>query len=181
MISLASTLTTFSLETQPRDLPVYDHDDLGACFRILDEKLRHLLETVVPSNFISLPLKLIRPSIYAASIFEDRFLDDATVLYLAIKADMDEGELIRKVPHLVKICSATHIEHLIRQALPGVPLMHMPSLPTSVPVKLNHQYFQISRSGLAWEAIERVRNVSAYIPADFPSPQCELIVLLPQT
>jgi type VI secretion system protein ImpJ len=181
MISLASTLTTFSLETQPRDLPVYDHDDLGACFRILDEKLRHLLETVVPSNFISLPLKLIRPAIYAASIFEDRFLDSATVLYLAIKADMDEGELIRKVPQLVKICSATHIEHLIRQALPGVPLMHLQTLPTSVPVKLNHQYFQLSRSGLAWEAIERVRNVAAYIPADFPSPQCELIVLLPQT
>jgi len=32
---------------------------------------------------------------------------------------MDEGELIQKAPQLIKICSASHIEHLIRQALPG--------------------------------------------------------------
>src|SRR5579864_482488 len=81
MMGLASTLTTFSLQIQPRDLPVYDHENLGACFDELDEKLRLLLETVIPSNFVSLPLKLIRPSIYAASIFEDRFLDN-TKLYL---------------------------------------------------------------------------------------------------
>lgn len=179
MLSLASTLTTFSLEVQPRDLPEYDHDNLGACFHTLDETLASLLETVVPSNFVSMPLKAVRPSIYAASLFEDRFLED-TRLYLAIQCDMDEGELIQKVPHLVKICSATHVEHLVRQALPGVPLTHVMSPPTSIPVKMNHQYFSLSRSGLAWEAVERARNLAAYIPGDFPNPVAELIVLLPQ-
>lgn len=180
MVSLASTLTTFSLEIQPGDLPVYDHNELGACFRELDEKLRRLLETVVPSNFVSLQLKPIRPSIYAATIFEDRFLDKATQLYFAIQADMNEGELIDSVPRLVKICSADHIDHLIGNALPGVPLVHRPALPMSIPVKLNHQYFSLSRSGNAWEAIERVRNVAAYIPAGLPNAEAELIVLLPQ-
>jgi type VI secretion system protein ImpJ len=179
MLSLASTLTTFSVELQPRDLPIYDHDALGDCFHRLDEQLTHLLETVVPSNFVSLPLRPVRPSIYAASLFEDRFLEN-TRLYLAIQAEMDEGELIRKAPQLIKVCSATHIEHLVRQALPGIPLTHVMSPPTSIPVKLNHQYFSLSRSGLAWEAVERARNIAAYIPADFPSPQAELIVLLPQ-
>ena len=28
-------------DIHPRDLPLYDHDDLGACFTDLDEKLRH--------------------------------------------------------------------------------------------------------------------------------------------
>ncbi len=180
MTSLAATLTTFSLEIQPRDLPSYDHEDLGACFRKLDEVLRHLLETVVPSNFVSLALKLIRPSIYAASIFEDRFLE-GTKMYLAIKANLNEGELIQKVPHLVKVCSATHVEHLVRQALPGVPLTHMPSPPTSIPVKLHHQYFSLSQAGLAWEAIGRARNFAAYIPGDFPDPEAELIIVLPVT
>ena len=180
MVALASTLTTFSLETQPRDLPVYEHDDLGTCFRKLDEILRRLLDTVVPSNFVSIPLKVIRPSVWAASIFEDRFLEN-TKLYFAITAEMGEAELIQKVPDLVKVCSATHIEHLIRQALPGIPMTHVPSPPTSIPVKVNHQYFSLSRSGLAWEAVERVRNLAAYIPADFPNPQVELIVLLPSS
>lgn len=179
MVALASTLTTFSLEIQPEDLPAYDHENLGECFRLLNEKLLYLLETVVPSNFVSLPLKMIRPSIYAASIFEDRFLE-GTRLYLAITADLNEAELIRKAPDLIKICSANHIEHLIRQALPGVPLVHVPSPPTTIPIKLNHQYFSLSQSGVAWEAIGRARNLAAYVPGDFQNVRAELIVLLPE-
>src|SRR6185369_4599722 len=64
MLNLAGALTTFSTNVHPRDLPPYDHDDLGTCFTDLDEKLRHLLETVVPTNFVSLPLKLTQPFTY---------------------------------------------------------------------------------------------------------------------
>jgi type VI secretion system protein ImpJ len=180
MLALASTLTTFSLQVQPRDLPVYDHEQLGECFAELDEKLRHLLETVIPSNFVSLPLKPIRPSIYAASIFEDRFLEN-TRMYLAVQADMNEADLIEKAPQLIKVCSASHVEHLIRQALPGLQLTHVMSPPTTIPIKLNHQYFSLNQSGLAWEAIGRARNIAAYIPGDFQNAQAELIVLLPES
>jgi len=179
MLSLAGALTTFSLKIHPRDLPLYDHDDLGACFTDLDEKLRLLLETVVPSNFISLPLKLVQPSIYATSIDQDKYLVN-TKMYLAINSEMNQGELINKSPHLVKVCSANHIEHLVRQALPGVPLTHVATPPSSIPMKLNFQYFSLSQAGLAWEAIQRARNLAAYVPGDFPNPQLELIILLPQ-
>lgn len=179
ILALASTLTTFSLQVQPRDLPIYDHERLGECFGELDETVRNLLETVVPSNFVSLPLKPIRPSIYAASIFEDRFLEN-TRMYLALQADMNEAELIEKAPQLIKVCSASHIEHLIRQALPGLQLTHVMSPPTAIPIKLNHQYFSLSQSGLAWEAIGRARNFAAYIPGDFQNAVAELIVLLPE-
>lgn len=179
MSSLAATLCTFSLKVQPRDLPEYDHDEIGERIGKLDDMLRELLETVVPSNFVSLALKPVRPSIYAAPIFEDKYIFN-TKMYLAIKADMNEGELISKVPELVKICSATHIDHLIRQALPGVPLTHTPHPPTSIPVKLDYNYFSLSQSGVAWEAVERARNLAAYIPGDFPEAEAELIVLLPE-
>jgi type VI secretion system protein ImpJ len=180
MLALASTLTTFSLELQPHDLPVYDHENLGGCFADLNEKLLRLLETVIPSNFISLALKLIRPSVYATSVFEDRFLEN-TRMFLALRADMDLGELIRKAPDLIKVCSASHMEHLIRQALPGVPLTHSVSPPTTIPIKVNYQYFTLGQSGLAWEAIARARNMAVYIPAEFQNVEAELIVLLPQS
>lgn len=179
MSSLAGALTTFSLKIQPRDLPVYDHEELGACFSDLDEKLRFLLETVVPANFVSLPLKLVEPSIYATALAEERYLAH-TRMYLAIQADMNEADLITKAPLLIKVCSATHIEHLVRQALPGVKLLHTPQPPASIPIKLNYQYFALNQSGGAWEAICRARNFAAYVPADFPNPQLELIILLPQ-
>ncbi len=178
MLSLAGCLTTFSPKISPRDLPAYVHDTLSGCFGALDEIVRTLLETVVPSNFVSLPLKLVQPSIYATALAEDKYLS-GTRLYLAVSADMNQADLISKVPYLVKVCSANHIEHLVRQALPGAALTYVPKLPGAIPVKLNHQYFSINQSGVAWEAVLRARNLAVYVPGDFPSPQLELIILLP--
>jgi type VI secretion system protein ImpJ len=179
MLSLAGSLTTFSPTVQARDLPKYDHDNLGACFTDLDEKLRALLETVVPSNVVSLPLKLTQPSIYATALANDKYLFN-TRMYLAISADLSEADLLKRVPQLVKVCSATHIETLIRQALPGMQMTHLPSPPGSIPIKLNYQYFSLNLSGVAWEAVQRARNIAAYIPGDIPNPQSELVILLPQ-
>jgi type VI secretion system protein ImpJ len=180
MLSLAGALTTFSLKVHPRDLPAYDHDELEACFTSLDEKLRLLLETVVPSNFVSLPLKLVQPSIYATALSDDKYLKNAR-MYLAIQAEMNEAELIHKTPALIKVCSATHIEHLVRQALPGLTLTHVARPPSSIPVKLNCQYFSLNQAGGAWEAVLRARNLAAYVPGDFPNPLLELVILLPLT
>ncbi len=179
MLSLAGALTTFSRKIHPRDLPAYDHDNLGACFTDLDEKLRLLLETVVPSNFVSLPFKQVQPNIYAVSIDRDEYLKN-TRIYLAICAETGQAELISRAPHLVKICSADHIDYLVQRALPGVPLTHTVSPPAAIPVKLNYQYFSLNQSGGPWETIVRARNLAAYVPGDFPNPQLELLILLPQ-
>ena len=90
MLSLAGALTTFSQKIHPRELPAYDHNDLGACFTDLDAKLLMLLETVVPRNFVSLPLKLVQPNVYACSIDRDEYLK-GTRMYLAISAGMNAG------------------------------------------------------------------------------------------
>jgi type VI secretion system protein ImpJ len=179
MLSLAGCLTTFSTKVHPRDLPKYDHDDLEPPFTDLDEKVRDLLETVVPSNYISLPLKLVSPHIYATALADDKYFRD-TRMYIAISSEMNEGELIAKAPQLIKVCSANHIEHLVRQALPGVVMTHTPRPPAAIPMKLNHQYFSLNMSGVYWEAVLRGRNLAAYVPGDFPAPQLELIVLLPE-
>jgi type VI secretion system protein ImpJ len=179
MLSLTGALTTFSTAIHPRDLPLYDHDELGACFTDLDTKLRTLLETVVPSNFVSLPLKLVQPFIYAASIDNDKYLQN-TRMYLAVAADSSQAEIVGRVPQIVKVCSASHIDHLVKNALPGAQLTYLASPPSAIPMKLNYQYFSIGQSGVAWEAVTRARNLAAYVPSDLPNPQLELIILLPQ-
>ena len=177
---LAGALCTFSLKIQPRDLPTYDHDDLGLCFADLDEKLRELLETVVPSNFVALPLKLVQPSIYATALDEDKYLT-GTRMYLAVGSTLPETELAKKVPQLVKVCSATQIEHIVKMALPGMTITHSPKPPSSVPVRLNFQYFSLNQSGSAWDGVIKARSLSAYVPSDIANPQLELIILLPQS
>ncbi len=179
MLSLAGALTTFSQKIHPRELPPYDHNDLGACFTDLDAKLLMLLETVVPRNFVSLPLKLVQPNVYACSIDRDEYLK-GTRMYLAISAGMNAADLISRAPHLIKVCAGDYINILVQKALPGVPLIHASIPPSAIPVKLNYQYFTLSQSGGPWETIVRGRNLAAYVPGEFAEPQLELLILLPQ-
>jgi type VI secretion system protein ImpJ len=179
LTALGASLTTFSTTIRPRDLPLYDHLNLSKVFTDLDEKLRLLLETVVPTNVVSLPLKHVNHTIYATAIEQDKYLNN-TRMYLAISAETAEDSIIRKVPQMVKVCSATHIEQLISNALPGITLTHLPNPPSAIPVKMKYQYFSLNQSGAAWESVTRARNFAAHVPGDFPNPQMELLILLPQ-
>ena len=177
MLRLAGSLTTFSTKFESRDLPRYDHQQLGQVFGLLDALLRELLETVVPSNFIALPLKLVRPSIYGTAIDKDSYFENAR-FYLAVSANMPEPELIKRFSQLSKVSSVTHIENYIRQALPGLRMIHVPTPPRTIPVKLRYEYFSLERAGEVWESIKRARNFAVYTPDEINDPQMELIILL---
>jgi len=178
MLSLAGALTTFSSSLHPRDLPGYDHANLAACFGDLDQKLRELLETVVPARCETVPLRLVQPSVYAAALDQERYLA-ATQLFLAFKADIDHTDAASKVPQLVKISSSDRIDSLIKQALPGLELSHAPKPPSTLPVRLDYVYFVLGRSGPEWDAIALARNLAVYVPSELPNVQLELIVILP--
>lgn len=179
MLELAGTLMTFA-DGHPRELPAYDHGDLTTCFTRLDARLRELLDTAVPSNHVSLPLRQTEPSIYATAIDQDRYFG-ATQVYLAVASSLKKEELPRRVPQLLKLSSADQIERLVRHGLPGVPLAHVPVPPSAVPVKLNYQYFALERRGEDWDAIRLSRHLAVHVPADLPEPQLELVLLLPQS
>jgi len=178
MLALAGALTAFSVAMHPRDLPAYDHANLAGCFTDLDEKLRSLLETVVPANYVSLPLRVVAPSVYAAAIEQDRYLE-APEWYLALKSDLPPAELIRRAPQLVKVSSANQIDQLITRALPGLELVHVANPPGAIPIKVGHQYFRLTKAGPEWQGITRARNVAAYLPGEFPNPEVQMLVVLP--
>jgi type VI secretion system protein ImpJ len=180
MVELAGALTTFAASLHPRDLPRYDHSDPGPAFARLDEIVRELLETVVPANHVTLPLRETEPSIHATAIDQDRYLT-APQLLLAICAEMKQDELVRGVPRLLKVSSGDGIGRLIRQAVGGVGLQYVPTPPSALPIKLNYHYFQLDRSGAHWDAIRAAHNLAVFVPSEFPNPQLELVVLLPKT
>lgn len=175
-LSLCGALTSFSNNIDPSDLPQYEHVRLGQCFQELEAKTKALLETVIPNQFLSLPLRQIRDSVYAAEIERDEYLAN-TRAYLAVQAEVPTKELIERVPALVKAYSATHLETLIRQALPGIRLTHVSQPPYEIPVKLHYQYFSLERAGSAWEAVKRSRDFGVYVPDEIANPHMELILV----
>jgi len=180
MLGLAGALTTFSGAINARELPSYEHDNLSASFTRLDEQVRQLLETVVPATTVTLPMTLVQQSVYAAALDQDKYLA-APQIYLAITVEGRGTEVPTRAPHLVKVSTASQLETLIRQALPGISLTHVPNPPSAVSVKLNHHYFLLQKSGPEWDNVARARNIAAYVPAEFQGPQLELVILLPKT
>jgi len=177
MARLGGGLCTFGLDSNPQLLPRYDHMNLGQCFQELDEHIRTHLELVVPSNCISVPLKQVSRYFYQGEITDQRCLDRSRWVF-AIRSQIGELDLISRTQRLVKICSSQLLPEVVKAALPGLPLAHLPVPPSAVAAKVESQYFGISRTGSAWENIVQTRGVGVYVPGDLPDPEIELLVIL---
>jgi len=177
MARLGGALCTFGLEVHPRSLPAYDHWDLGARFAALDEHIRRHLEIVMPSKAIKIPLNQVESFLYNGELRDERVLGPSRWI-LEIQSPIGEADLIARVPKLTKMCSARFVLELIKRALPGLPLNHLSVPPPQIAARVESQYFSVNRGGPCWDHILQTRQVGVYVPAEIPSPQLSLIVLL---
>jgi type VI secretion system protein ImpJ len=174
---LAGALCTFALDSHPRDLPVYDHQNLSECFEKLDRHIRAHLETIVPTNCISIPLTAAGDYFYEGEVIDQRCLGRSRWVF-AIHANMGEADLMAKAPQLIKVCTPAFVRELVRRALPGMGLTHLPVPPAAIPARVETQYFGVSRSGPCWDHMVQTRLVGVYVPGEFPNPEVEILVVL---
>jgi type VI secretion system protein ImpJ len=177
MSRLGGALCTFGLEVHPRSLPAYDHANLDTCFGALDEHIRRHLEIVLPSKAIKIPLHAVESFLYNGDVKDERCLGPSRWI-LEIQSPVGEADLIANVPRLTKVCSARFVVELIKRALPGLVLKHLSVPPVQIAARVESQYFSIQRNGPCWEHIVQTRQVGIYVPAEIPSPQLSLVVLL---
>ncbi|MGJ5817086.1 type VI secretion system baseplate subunit TssK [Paludibaculum fermentans] len=174
---LAGALCTFSLDSHPRNLPAFDHDNPGPCFDALDYHIRTHLEITVPTRCIEIPLVQTASCFYEGEITDTRCLDRSSWV-IALHATTGDADLIEKAPRLVKVCSAKFIGELVKRAMAGLPMAHLPMPPSSVPMRVESQYFSVSKSGPFWDNIMVTRRVGIYVPAELPEPDLKLFVVL---
>src|ERR1700722_829991 len=177
MSRLAGALCTFGLEVHPRSLPVYNHRDMGTSFEQLDSHILRHLEIVMPSKAITIPLRKFDNSLYAGEVKDERCIGPSRWL-LEIRSPLGDADLMRRVPLLVKVCSARFVVELVKRALPGLGLTHLPTPPAEVAAKVDSQYFVINRTGPCWQHIVETRQAGVHVPGEIPSPEMSLIVLL---
>jgi len=177
MSRLAGALCTFALDSHPRDLPLYDHENLSDCFEALDRHIRAHLEIIVPTNCISIPLKPADDYYYEGDIADQRCLGRSRWL-LAVRAGMGEADLMVKAPQLIKVCSPAFVRELVKRALPGLAMTHLPAPPPAVSARVETQYFGLSKGGPCWDHMSKTRKVGVYVPGELPDPEIEVLVVL---
>jgi len=89
-----------------------------------------------------------------------------------------EAAVIQRTPQLVKVCSSQFVGELVKRALPGCALTHLPVPPPAISARVDTQYFGVSKAGPCWDHIVQTRRVGIYVPGELPDPEVELLVVL---
>ncbi len=178
MAGLCGSLMTFSTERQPQSIVHYQHEDLYATFSQLSLELRGLLETVIPTRCVQIPLESTRESVYVGRVTDDRLLDTAE-FYLGVTAKIPEGQLIERVPRIVKIASRDVIDGVIGSGLPGVILAHSSPPPAPIPTRIGFHYFNLGKDGIFWDAVRNSKSIAVYVPQELADQKLELYAVKP--
>lgn len=177
MLRLGGALCTFALDSHPRSLPLYNHNDLTTCFSDLDYHIRRHLEIIIPTQFITIPLVKRAEYFYEAEITDQRALNRTKWIF-GVKSEIGEAPVIANTPRLVKLCSKEFVPRLVQQALPGMTLTHLPVAPSQIPAKVDYSYFSVTQAGPCWEHLVKTRKLGLYVPGDIPNPELELLVII---
>jgi type VI secretion system protein ImpJ len=181
---IAGALCTFSIDADPRQLPLYDHEDASACFDELDRHIRRYLEVVLPSNCLSVPLAPAEPNFYRGTVTDRRALGRAR-WFLGVRSSVGHGAVIANVPRLVKLCSAEHIVKLVQRAYPGLVLEHVQVPPAAISPRVGMQYFAIQTHPApntpgepCWKLIMDTAQIGVYVPAAIPDAELDLSIVM---
>ena len=178
LAELCGSLMTYSIDRHPKDLVRYDHLDLYHTFSRLLAEIRDLLETVIPTKCVAIPLENVRESLYVGRVLDDRLLKEAA-FFLGVRAQVPEGRLIERVPRIIKIASRDVIDSVVGSALPGVSLAHAVPPPAPIPTRVGFQYFGLDGVGPYWETIRGSKTISVYVPDEFPDVKLEMYAVKP--
>lgn len=178
MAELDGKLMTFTPDRHPKDIVKYEHEDLYLTFSQLSQEIRDLLETVIPTRCVAIPLEKVRESLYAGRVVDDRLLKEAA-FYLGVRAEIPEGQLIERVPRVIKVASRDTIDVVIGSALPGVTLTHASPAPAPIPLRPKFHYFQLDTNGMFWERIAGSKALAVYIPDELKDEAVELYAVKP--
>jgi len=176
MAKLAGSLSTFSTEFEAGDLPAYDHENLTECFKLLEGRIRRLLQVMVPEGFLAVRLARTGPNVLSATL-EDARVFRKSEWVLQVTTEQGAADVLRNVPTLVKVCSAEHILRLVDDANPGLPLEHVANPPSSIPRRLGSQYFRLVQTGPCWQLIEAQSSIGIYVPDVLSGVRMELVVV----
>ena len=60
------------------------------------------------------------------------------------------------------------IGDLVRQGLPGVPVVPVPVAPRQIPFHAGYAYFELDQTHELWEQLKESGGVAIYVPGEFP-------------
>jgi type VI secretion system protein ImpJ len=177
LAGLAGQLTTFVPGADPSDLPKFAYTDLRSTFRELFARLDELLGGLAQEQYMVVPLELRGTNLHVAAFHDDRLLR-ACQLFLCVKSQIPEQDVMGQVPRLSKIASSVDIEGLMHATVSGLPLQLTHRPPPQIPIRPGNVYFAlVPTNDRYWQSVLTDRTLAIYLPRPFDPSQTQLELL----
>ncbi len=177
LLRMAGGLMTFAKSYKLDDLPTYIHDAPMNGFVLLDQIIRSLLDTVISSRFLAIPLRETRTSYWFGRLESDK-IDRGTRLYLAVSSAMPAHELVVSVPIRFKVGAPDDVEKRVLAALPAVAITHVAHVPSAIPIRPGSSYFALEPHGVLYEQMLQAESICLYVPNGFADLKIELMAVM---
>jgi type VI secretion system protein ImpJ len=173
-LEIVGDLSTLTLEgRRPPKLPVYEHERLKVSFEPLMAALRNVLNISITPTAQQLPLEKKRFN-YWAAVVADQSLFDTAAFVLAVRADVPGESLRREFPTQSKAASADAIAVLVRDSLPGVPILPLAVAPRQIPYHAGYVYFELERNNSLFRDLKSGGRIALHVPDTFPGLAMEM-------
>jgi len=162
----ASTFATSGVLVAPEMEP-YRHAECWQAFRpLMTEVRRVLLDLARPDRkAIQIPLKRYPSGVRAAEV-QDRGLFGRAVFFIAVQAPVSADRLRQLLPGQIKIGPAEDIQSIVRAAVPGIPISHVPTIPREIPVRRGMVYFELDRQNDYWRRLSKSAGLAIHVTGD---------------
>ena len=176
LAQFAGELLTFSSSLTLNEIPIYAHNDLTGTFQKLDALIRELLDTVISSRYMIIPLTNTKPSFHIGKLESERLVDVAD-FYLSVSSELPAAQVIETVPFKLKVGAPDDVEKILNSALPGVRLSYAAQTPAPIPVRVGNHYFALEPHGAIYERMLKSHSICIYVPQALLDFKLELIAV----
>jgi type VI secretion system protein ImpJ len=178
---LVGELSTFSqtVSVLGGPLPAYRHDRLWECFDAAIRMTTQLLDELT-GGYEVVPLVYDGKEYFAAQL-DNQLFEGNKRYYLAITMDLPPQELRSRLRETGKISSREEIEVLRGQALFGLRIRYLETLPDGLPQRNNRVYYAIDQQDDHWDSIKQHQNIAVYCglpPRGLPPQDTEMQLLV---
>lgn len=152
---------------RPRELPAYEHEEVGPVFEELIRYLRALVSAMLPKDYIERPFEP-KDEGYGVELDYEWFTPNHE-MYLGMRSTLQPDEILTLFRSInFKLASPRDAETVYQRRLPGLEFRAAGSV-ANLPKSADQHYFRISRTPPYWEHCERERGILIRMPpTDMP-------------
>jgi type VI secretion system protein ImpJ len=154
-------------DLRPAQLPPYRHEEPSSGLQPLIQEIRRLLvELARPDRkAMMIPLKLYPSGVRAAEV-QDRSLYATATFIIAFNGPVSPETVRQRLPGQIKIGPAEDLQSIVRSAVPGVPIRHLPTVPREIPLHRGMVYFELDRENDYWRKLTSSAGLAFHVTGD---------------